>query len=79
MAFHIASGPLLHRWLVPRAAQAPLVSRNDTQRMPLKTVAIVIEPKGNPCARKWNVMLIGGTRDTDVNEVPWLTDYDAYH
>src|SRR5947207_3467298 len=43
-----------------------LMNKNDTQRMLLRTVAIVIEIKGNPCARKWNAMLIGGTRDMDT-------------
>jgi hypothetical protein len=43
------------------------MSKNDTQRMLLKTVAIVIELRGNPCARKWNAMLIGGTSDMDTN------------
>src|SRR5204863_10014908 len=44
-----------------------LTTKNDTQRMLLRTVAIVIEIKGNPCARKWNAMLIGGTTDMDTN------------
>src|SRR5437773_1930035 len=43
-----------------------LMTRNDTQRMLLRTVAIVIEIKGNPCARKWNAMLIGGTSDMET-------------